>query len=244
MNAGARRRLAACVIAFAATAAVAGCRYGGTSYIPLDAGWRYGYLLHLESEGTEGAAAFKSVAVNLPRREVAGVRATPRLFEDGRILYYTEDDTGLRAAAFQEPGEEATAAAPGQYLLRYPLEAGSRWQTPGRTVLLTQRFLYSKALPVTIGIDLDYTVEKVGETVRVPAGRFANCIKLVAIGHTTVNTADNQKTLDVSVDISEWYARGVGLIKSERTERAGDERAGNARLSTELEYLDKPSWFD
>jgi len=48
----------------------------------------------------------------------------------------------------------------------------------------------------------------------------------------------------VTVDLSERYAPRVGLVKSVRAERAGEERAGNARLSSELEYFEKPSWFD
>jgi hypothetical protein len=135
-------------------------------------------------------------------------------------------------------------AAPGQYLLKYPLDAGSRWRAPASTVLLTRRFLYSKALPLTIGIDLDYAVEAAGDTVRVAAGRFTNCLRIGASGHTTVTTAGDQSTLDVSVELTEWYAPGVGLVKSVRSERAGEERAGNSRLSSELEYFRGPSWFD
>lgn len=231
------------VLVAAALLTATGCRHE-QSYFPLDAGWRYGYRMNLESDGTAGIEILKSAAVNLPPRTIGTIRATPRLFEDGRILYYAEDATGLRAVGFQLPGEEATIAAPDQYLLKYPLQTGAHWRTSGRTVLLTQRFLYSKALPITIEIDLDYSIEKVDETVRVPAGLFTNCLKVVAAGRTSVTTADNQQTLEVGVDIVEWYAPGVGLIKSMRAEHAGEERAGNARLSSELEYLATPRWFE
>ena len=111
-------------------------------------------------------------------------------------------------------------------------------------MLLTERFLYSKALPINIGIDLDYAIEKTGENVRVPAGHFFDCVKVTATGQTTVNTGDNQRTLNVVVELVEWYAPGVGLVKSTRSEKAGEERAGNARMVSELEYASKPSWFD
>ena len=238
------RRRAACIAGLAAAMAAAACRHGPPSYFPTEPGWHYGYRLRLESEGAAGFETLKSFSVNLPRRVLGDITVTPRLFQDGRILYYADDGASVRTAAYQEPGGEITDVAADQYLLKYPLDATTHWREAGRTVLLTQRFLYSKALPVTIGIDLDYKVEAVGETVTVAAGRFSNCVRIAAGGHTTVTTADHQTTLQVSVDLTEWYAPGVGLVKSVRAERAGEERAGNSRLSSELEYLGKPSWFD
>lgn len=244
MTGASRRRLAAVLAGITALAGVAACRPDQTSYFPLEPGWRHGYRMAMTIEGMPEVEHSKSVSLNLHRRAIDGVTATPRLYQDGRIVYYVDDGTGVRPVAFQEPGDGVTAALPGQYLFKYPLAAGARWRTPGRTVLLTQRFLSSKALPITIGIDLDYTVEGLDETVRVPAGRFAHCLKLVATGETTVGAADNQRTLVVRVDLAEWYAPGVGLIKSERSERAGEERAGNSRLTTELEHAGKRGWLD
>jgi len=230
----------AAVLALAAL--LAGCRDSQSSF-PLDPDLRFGYRLHLESEGVAGVETFKSFAVNLHSETIDGVSTTPRLFEDGKIIYYAEDKTGIREAAFREPGSDVTTAAADQYVLKYPLQPGAHWRGPGRTILLTQKFLYSKALPVTIGLDLDYTVAN-PESVQVPAGHFSNCIKVTAVGHTSVTTIDNQSTLDVSVEISEWYAPGVGLVKSIRTEKAGIERTGNAQLVTELDYFGKPGWFE
>lgn len=244
-----RRRLSIRTFSFlltvlVAAALMAGCGKRSESYFPLQSGRKFTYRIRLESEGTAGIETYKSFAVNLPARSIDGVKTTPRLFQDGRVLYYAEDDAGLRTVAFQKPGEDPSAAETGQYVIKYPLQAGTHWRAPGRTVLLTQRFLYSKALPIGIAVDLDYAIEKTGETVRVPAGRFADCIEIKATGATTVTTADNQTSLEVHVDIVEWYAPGVGLVKSERTEKAGEERAGNARSASELEYVSKPSWFD
>ncbi len=229
-------------LALAAALSLTGCR-NSQSPFPLDPDLRFGYRLHLESEGTAGAENFKSFAVNLRAETIDGAPATPRLFEDGKIIYYADDKTGIREAAFREPGSDVTPAASGQYILKYPLQPGAHWRAPGRTILLTQKFLYSKALPVTIGLDLDYTVAN-PESVQVPAGHYSSCLKVTAVGHTSVTTIDNQSTLDVAVEIAEWYAPGVGLVKSIRSEKAGEERSGNAKLVTELDYFGKPSWFE
>ena len=230
------------VAVLALAALLAGCR-NSQSPFPLDPDLRFGYRLHLESEDVAGAENFKSFAVDLPAQTIDGVSATPRLFADGKVIYYAEDKTGVREAAFREPGSDLTPAAADQYILKYPLQPRVHWRSPGRTILLTQKFLYSKALPVTIGLDLDYTVAN-PESVHVPAGHFSNCIKVTAVGHTSVTTIDNQSTLDVTVEISEWYAPGVGLVKSIRSEKAGMERTGNATLVTELDYFGKPGWWE
>ena len=227
----------------AAFTLLVGCDDGGNSYFPLAAGWEFGYRTELHTEGA-APEVLRWTATNLPRQKLGDTVATPQLHQDGRILFYAADAEGVRLVGFEKRGEDAVADAPGQYILKYPLEAGTKWHAPGRTVLLTERFLYSKALPINIGIDLDYAVEKTGENVRVPAGHFFDCVKVTATGQTTVNTGDNQRTLNVVVELVEWYAPGVGLVKSTRTEKAGEERAGNARMVSELEYAKRPSWFD
>lgn len=224
-------------------AATAGCDDGSRNYFPLEAGWRVGYRTQLDTEGTR-AETFRSTVTNLPPRRIAEAAATPQLHQDGRVLFYAADSGGIRLIAYQEPGEDGATEIPEQYVLKYPLETGTHWRAADRTILLTQRFLYSKALPIRIGIDLDYAIEKVDDDVRVPAGHFFNCVKVTASGHTTVNAADNQRTLNVDVEITEWYAPGVGLVKETRAESAGEERAGNARMIRELEYVKKPSWFE
>ena len=222
---------------------VAGCGDGAGDYFPLEAGWRFGYRTQLVSEGAP-KEVFRSTAVNLTPQTIGDVAAVPQLHQDGRILYFAGDAAGIRLIAYQKPGEDSATEVPQQFVLKYPLQAGTQWRAAGRTVLLTERFLYSKALPIKIGIDLDYTIEKVDDDLRVPAGHFFNCVKVTATGHTTVNAADNQRTLNVDVAISEWYAPGVGLVKATRAESAGEERAGNAHMVQELEYVRKPSWFE
>lgn len=238
----ARPRWLASLCAAIFFAATAGCDDAPGDYFPLDTGWHFGYRTQLISEGA-ATEIFRSTATNLAPRKVGEIVASPQLHQDGRILFYVEDAASVRLIAFQKPGEDAATEVPEQYVLKYPLQAGTHWRAPSRTVLLTERFLYSKALPIKIGIDLDYAIEKVNDDVRVPAGHFFNCIKVTASGHTTVNAADNQRTMNVDVAISEWYAPGVGLIKVMRAESAGEERAGNAHMVQELEYVKKPSWF-
>jgi len=226
---------------------LAGCRDSNSPF-PLDPDLRFGYRLHLESEGLAGAENLESFAVNLPPQNIDGVTATPRLFADGKIIYYAEDKTGIRETAFRDLDSDVTPAGADQYVLRYPLTPGAHWRGPGRTILLTQKslfskaYLFSKALPATIGLDLDYIVGNL-ESVHVPAGNF-DCVKVTATGRTSVTAIDIQSTLDITVEIAEWYAPGIGLVKSIRTEKAGIERAGNAKLVTELDYFKKPGWFE
>ena len=56
--------------------------------------------------------------------------------------------------------------------------------------------------------------------VRVPAGTFRNCLRVET--HTTSRVADpRRKTTEFHLHYTEWYARGVGLVKAISSEGAG-----------------------
>jgi hypothetical protein len=207
---------------------------GEGDYFPLQAGRSWTYTMHVDVHGAD-PETFKSVAVNLSQETVDGARATPRLYHDGRVLYYRRDGGGIRAVAFHEPGGPPQPAAAGQYVLKFPVEPGTAWRTPSHTSLLTQRLLYRKVMAVAIPIDIDHAIAAVDETVTVPAGRFRHCVHVKGTAKTTVNALDSTRILPVSVEVEDWFAPGVGLVKSVRSEIAGAERTGNARMVMELE---------
>lgn len=209
-------------------------RSGESDYFPLQAGRSWVYTMHVDVQGAD-PETFKSVAVNLVQESVEGTRATPRLYHDGRVLYYRRDPNGIRTVAFHEPGGAPQRAAGGQYVLKFPIRPGTAWHTPEHTFLLTQRLLYNRIVGVTIPVEIDYAITAVDDTVTVPAGRFRHCVHVTGAAKTTVGALDNTRILPLSVKVEDWFAPGVGLVKSVRSETAGAERTGNARMVMELE---------
>ncbi|MGB8275753.1 MAG: hypothetical protein WCF16_10855 [Alphaproteobacteria bacterium] len=209
----------------------------GFDYFPLESGrsWIYGTRVTVQGADPQ---TFKTVALNLAQETVEGARATPRLYHDGRVLYYRQDGDGIRTVAFHEPGQPSQPAANGQYVLKRPLAPGTKWRAPGHTFLLTQRLLYNKVVEIAIPLEIDYAIESANEAVEVRAGRFRHCIKVTGSAKSSVYALDSVRRLAVSVETEDWFAPGVGLVKSVRSEAAGTERTGNARMVMELERFE------
>jgi hypothetical protein len=49
---------------------------------------------------------------------------------------------------------------------------------------------------------------------------------------------------EVTVDVVEWFAPGVGMVKMVRQEDSHPESYSAGIMTVELEALDKGSWFD
>jgi hypothetical protein len=95
-----------------------------------------------------------------------------------------------------------------------------QWTLPSEVTLIESMFyeagerIRDRRVPVTVR----YAVAATNETVTVPAGTFTNCVRINGHGSaiTRVNMGQNFGHIDVVH--TDWYAPGVGLIRSERKE--------------------------
>ena len=67
-----------------------------------------------------------------------------------------------------------------------------------------------------------------------PAGRFDDCIRVEATGVTLVPADRGSLEVEVKVTQTEWYAPGVGLVKSTRLEAAESPFLRNGEYLQEL----------
>ena len=72
----------------------------------------------------------------------------------------------------------------------------------------------------TIPLVLQYEIQSIDDTVTVPAGTFDACLALRATGSVVVRTDRGNASAEVKVTQQDWYAPGVGLIKSYRVEES------------------------
>lgn len=142
-------------------------------------------------------------------------------YPGGARDYLVGDDKGVRRLATVR-GRDGTLRMEddAHYVLRLPAKVGSHWMLPSAISLIESMFyeagerIRDRQVPVT----LRYTVEATDETVTVPAGTFSNCLRVSAHGSaiTRVNMGQNFGHIDVAH--TDWYAPGIGLVKSERRE--------------------------
>ena len=62
------------------------------------------------------------------------------------------------------------------------------------------------------------TIEELDDTVEIRSGRFPHCLHVVLKGTTTVRADRGHAVAEVAVEHQEWYAPGVGLVRTTRTE--------------------------
>jgi len=165
-------------------------------YFPLKEGmaWVYGVLSN--KPGTQ-----KITITNLAPREVKGKSVTPRKWEVGGGVKYNfvaQDDFGVYQYA-EQTGEngEPKVISPKLYDLRNPVDRGTTWD-----------------LVIKTGeedLKVNATIESISETVQVPAGTYKDCVKVKQEGGGLVKKGGDTK---LSITAYEWFAPGVGTVKS------------------------------
>jgi hypothetical protein len=172
--------------------------YGGPAeaYFPLKAGmtWEYNVI-------SDKSATRKVRITNLASREINDKTLTPQRWDImGISRYYliAEDDSGIyRYAEQKSENGPPTLTKPKLYHLKNPIGIGTTWD------ITTQ-----------LGddnVNINLTIESINDVVKVPAGTFDNCVKIKQIGE---GPSGEKGGTALSITAYEWYAPGVGLVKS------------------------------
>lgn len=174
------------------------CSKAPNRYYPLAKGRTWKYQITIKGGFGQQADATISVT-NLPARPVHGKIVTPQktaMQYHGQTQYefdyMASDASGIYTFAVQHPGDvEPKVTSPVEYTLKRPIKVGSSWSAsvdspnghtePGKA-----------------------TIEKLDDTVDVPAGTFRNCVEVHIVG-TAKRTPPEEQYL--------WFAPSVGLVK-------------------------------
>lgn len=177
------------------------------SYYPLKEGmsWEYQFFLKSMHNNLGGQ---KMIVTNFAPREMGGKIVTPQkvdVLEQSSFVYIGESDDGVfeYAKQLQNAIEPEINPSP-QYILKNPIKVGISWVVEYKTVLLNQNS----------SIQLNTTIENIYETITVPAGTFENCVKVKCTGGIDKNLGRFKGKARIKVESHNWYAPGVGWIKS------------------------------
>jgi hypothetical protein len=102
------------------------------------------------------------------------------------------------------------------------LSTGVSWTSSSVLQLIESRTFArgDRIIPRRLELMIDRTVVEQGVEVTIPAGRFPGCIRITGVSERTVRTDGGNSRAVVNVDITEWYASGVGLVKRNGAERS------------------------
>ena len=151
-------------------------------------------------------------------------------------LYAIDDDAVAHQAYLNRHSDGREAREAPAVLLPVPPTPGAAWQFTSRLRLIESRTfsaedrLSGRLLPV----DLNASITADDDVVQVPAGRFDDCVRVEATGVALVPADRGNIEVEVRVTQTEWYAPGVGLVKSTRVETTDSPFLRNGAYLQEL----------
>jgi hypothetical protein len=197
-----RNRVAA--LAFGALVLGSACQTNDLlTHYPLDAGRTWQYRVSVVNE-SGGVVTDTAIVANLPEKEVLGRRGTPQrsqVFGKTVVRFLAATSAGVVEFAQQAGGMAPVATDPPDYILKASIAPGTNWRSVWR----------STRDDSAVSLQTVKTISRTRETVMVPAGTFAECLRVKIAGKAQVALPAGLATIEVSGD--EWYARDVGFIK-------------------------------
>lgn len=92
---------------------------------------------------------------------------------------------------------------------------------------------------VNVSVTLKSTIESVDEVVTVPAGTFKGCVRVKSVGTTKKDVGAFMGIATIIVEHYDWYAPGVGKIKSIVKEKSNHLMVGSGEMTMQLETFKK-----
>jgi hypothetical protein len=201
----------ACMLAAALLAAACG-RPAAGDYFPLGKGaaWEYAISYKVRGERHTQRLIFSNgdpVVVN-------DKRYYPRIGLSGKREYFRRTDSGILHV---DP-----VSGKQSQVLKFPLKKGQTWQADSKIKVLevTGAFTPTFRARIINPVTLTYRIEDSDDTVSVAAGTFRHCLRIRSRGSLFAGKTLQQFMGINSIDIdqTEWYAPGVGLVKTVRQE--------------------------
>jgi len=227
------RILPACI----AAVLLAGCGKAppGASYFPLDDGLRWVYDVRTEWENQVVEHERLTLSA-LGSDSLDGARTWRRRSDSGVDYWLRVDESGVfRVASKSDLDDQPKPDAQRRYVLKEPLVAGTSWQATTTAYLLKRRQEFPREIRHSHpAVNMTYTIEAVGEKVETRVGRFDDCLRVKGIAQVRLFADPVVGWRDLPLTTTEWYCRGVGLVRLVRQEPAQSTFLSGGTLTMEL----------
>lgn len=194
----------------------------GESYFPLDVGAQWEYDVASDISGTlthETYITRVDRTIDYSNGDQVFIRRVEVPGNIGVEYWLRKDKVGISRIAKRTDVEEQAKLDPNaRTVIKVPLTQGASWMVPSEPFIVLPKGdlgLKEVKMPKVL---MSYTVEAMDETVTVPAGTFQHCAKVSGTGSLPLYADAVQGFKDVPVQNTEWYCKGVGLVKVERRE--------------------------
>ena len=208
------------------------CGYETDDYFPLEKGKLLKYHVDFfDGEGIKKESKLIYTVID------DGHNESKLLGNSGQLITYSHEKGGIKRKNIEYIGSINVANVERKmmkdreldhFVLKYPLEIGTNWKINDLT-RLKMKIGYDKVFETWLPFNLENTISSVNEKVKINNKTFKNCIKVVGKGKTSYNVGPPLGNINIEILNTDWYAPGVGLVKTVRIEQSDSEIMGKIK---------------
>ncbi len=215
-----------------------GCSENNNTYFPLGKMKSWSYKIEIEPE-VDKKTVYKKTNLSLGKKrlDIEGKKQIfyPFLREDGSMFFYKFEKNGIYRGGFAFAKDKNINKEQRQRMvLPVPPKIGKKWSVDSKTYLILKRYPYYD-YRATTNFMINYEIISKNEVISTPIGKFRNCILVRGVGNTRFIGDSEIGSIAINIMSEEWYAKGVGLIKSVRVEATDSDLFGTTKMTQILE---------
>lgn len=214
---------------------LASCNACGTgdrhSYFPLgdSSWWEYSVRFTYRGEPREQ----RLILANQAPVNVDNEKYFPRRSASNHTDYFQKNEQGI---SHIDPVKGDRT-----WILRQPYEIGTEWQETSKVSkleLLGGAFTATYMARIQRPVTMSYKIESLDDTVKVNGIRYTNCLRVRSKGRLYAGSTleEFMNISSINIDQTEWYAPGVGLVKSVRKEFTSPKEFKNEYIQELLSF--------
>lgn len=228
------KRIACWGAVIAAVSGGAGCSRPATeAFFPLTVGssWTYELVTEMPNPPVDSKLVMSvDRAIKFDGKDVVVRRSA-----SGVEYYLEQNKDGIRRLASRTDLEEdALLDEHPRTVLPEPPLVGAEWEAMTVPFLLQRNAEFPRELKYRHKTMMRYRIEAEHETVEVPAGKFTDCLRVKGQTSFKIFKDPQQGFSDQPLISTEWYCKGVGLVRFDRDEQVNSNFLTGGKIRYQL----------
>jgi hypothetical protein len=188
----------------------------------------------------------KLILENLGQKKINGKTVFVKVLHNGDKNYFFQTDNAILRNRSNPEIPSVNIDKESYFILPIHMKEGDEWRLQSRPYVMEHAMEYEVALQTSTPavklskpLYMDYKVISLYEEVKVPAGTFKHCAKIVGTGSCKMSASGGNfsGTIDINVEHTDWYCPQAGLTKTIRIEHNPGNLFDPVTYRQELERL-------